>query len=67
MGYCVNPGNENFKVFRSSGYVDKSGMINVVNATLDRPDKLLCVCRPRRFGKTYASNMLFGELVFPEK
>ena len=58
MGYYVNSGNENFKVILQGDYIDKSGLIAVVNGTIGREDMLSCVSRPRRFGKSYAANML---------
>lgn len=33
-------------------------MIGVVNDALDSPMNLICVSRPRRFGKSYAAQML---------
>jgi len=58
MGLFFNPGNKNFEVYRNDTYIDKSGMIGLMNATLGKKDKLSCVSRPRRFGKTYAAAML---------
>ena len=58
MGLFFNPGNTSFKVKRNDVYIDKSDMIRVVNATLGNSNKLSCVSRPRRFGKTYAAAML---------
>ena len=58
MGFYINPGNGNFKEIRNDDYIDKSGLISVINQTIDRKNRLSCVSRPRRFGKTYAANML---------
>ncbi len=58
MGFYINPGNENFRVIRNDYYVDKSGLISVINDTLGTWNRLSCVSRPRRFGKSYAANML---------
>ena len=59
MGIYLNPGNEMFtSVSRMEDYVDKTGMIRVINAFIDRGNKYVCVSRPRRFGKTFAGNML---------
>lgn len=58
MGIYINPGNEGFATARRSRYVDKSGLIAVVNNTLDKKEKLTCASRPRRFGKSYAAQML---------
>ena len=53
-----NPGNEGFSTIRNSEYVDKSGMISFMNSWLDTPQKLICVSRPRRFGKSFGAKML---------
>ncbi len=58
MGIYINPGNEAFRVKRNGKYVDKSGLIGVVNRPLGQPNKLSCISRPRRFGKSYAALML---------
>ena len=58
MGLFFNPGNTNFRVKRNDEYIDKSGLISKVNATLGKKDRLSCISRPRRFGKTYAAAML---------
>ncbi|MBQ9632170.1 MAG: AAA family ATPase, partial [Lachnospiraceae bacterium] len=59
MGVYLNPGNENFRRTLASGkYVDKTGMISVMNEFIDRGNNYVCVSRPRRFGKTVAQNML---------
>ena len=54
MGIYINPGNESFRVKRNGKYVDKSGLIGVVNRSIGLPNKLSCISRPRRFGKSYA-------------
>ena len=59
MGIYLNPGNENFRRIVSSDiYVDKSMMIAQTNRFIDKNNTYVCISRPRRFGKTYASNML---------
>ena len=59
MGIYLNPGNENFKGFlKAEIYVDKTMMIDVVNHYIDVEKKYICISRPRRFGKTIASEML---------
>ncbi len=58
MGRYLNLGNEGFKAVRKGLYVDKSGLISYINATLGTKDKLTCVSRPRRFGKSFATQML---------
>lgn len=58
MGIYLNPGNEGFATMRRSRYVDKSGLIAAINRTIDKKEKLSCVSRPRRFGKSIAAQML---------
>lgn len=58
MGIYLNPGNEGFKRIRKGNYIDKTGMIALVNQNIDTPDNLICISRPRRFGKSFAAKML---------
>ena len=58
MGMFFNPGNESFAKKRSGEYIDKSGLISVINDTIGRENSLTCASRARRFGKTYAASML---------
>lgn len=58
MGMYVNIGNAGFRSIRKGLYVDKSGLIAFINRTLGTKEKLTCVSRPRRFGKSFATQML---------
>ncbi|MCC8081783.1 MAG: ATP-binding protein [Lachnospiraceae bacterium] len=58
MGTYLNPGNQGFQTIRNDIYVDKTGLIDYVNSTIDTPRKLTCFSRPRRFGKSFAAKML---------
>lgn len=59
MGRFVNPDNSAFMVaLRSKIYVDKTGLIEYTNSVLGTSDAYICNSRPRRFGKSYAANML---------
>ena len=58
MGTYVNPGNQAFKRIIGSNYVDKTGLIELFNERIGGEDSLICVSRPRRFGKSYAAKML---------
>ena len=58
MGIYINSGNFAFRQIRNSEYIDKSGLINVVNQTLFTEQKFTCVTRCRRFGKSMAAKML---------
>lgn len=58
MGRYLNIGNAGFAAVRKGTYVDKTEMISFINGTLGTTDKLTCVSRPRRFGKSFAAKML---------
>lgn len=58
MGTYINIGSAGFQSARNSEYVDKSGLIAVVNATLNTERRFTCVTRSRRFGKSMAARML---------
>ncbi len=58
MGMYLNPGNSGFTRIRNDIYVDKSGLISLINETIETPRFLTCVSRPRRFGKSFAAKML---------
>jgi hypothetical protein len=59
MGRFVNPDNSAFQVaLNSEIYIDKTGLIEYTNSVLDTSNALICNSRPRRFGKSYAANML---------
>ncbi|MBQ9008620.1 MAG: AAA family ATPase [Clostridia bacterium] len=58
MGFHLNPGNSGFSRIRNDLYVDKSGLIALINKTIDTTRSLTCVSRPRRFGKSFAAQML---------
>ena len=58
MGTFINKGNEGFRRAINGEYVDKTGMIEIINKTLDTERSLTCVTRSRRFGKSMALDML---------
>ncbi|MBO4906681.1 MAG: AAA family ATPase [Bacteroidaceae bacterium] len=58
MGIYINLGNAGFVSARNGEYVDKSGLISVVNSTLNTENNCSCVTRCRRFGKSMAAKML---------
>lgn len=60
MGKYINIGNAGFQRARNSEYVDKSGLIAVVNSTLFTERCFSCVTRCRRFGKSMAAKMLYA-------
>ena len=58
MGIYINVGNAGFQRVRNGEYVDKSGLIAIVNSTLFTERSFSCVSRSRRFGKSVAAKML---------
>lgn len=58
MGTYINKGNGAFTDIRNDEYVDKSGLIAVINRTLNTERRFSCVTRCRRFGKSMAAKML---------
>ncbi len=58
MGTYLNPGNSGFVEILNGDYQDKTGLIGLINKRINTPDKLTCISRPRRFGKSYAAQML---------
>ena len=59
MGRFVNPDSSAFQVALNSRiYVDKTGLIEYTNSVLGTTNAYICNSRPRRFGKSYAANML---------
>jgi len=58
MGMYINIGNSGFQSSRNSEYVDKSGLIRIVNGSLFTERRYSCVTRCRRFGKSMAAKML---------
>ena len=43
---------------QSEIYVDKTGMIALLNRMIDTEQKYVCVSRPRRFGKSVFLSMM---------
>ncbi len=60
MGIYINKGNEGFRSAINSEYIDKTGMIDFINKTLDNERRYTCVTRCRRFGKSMAADMLYA-------
>ena len=58
MGIYINKGNRGFSEARNGEYIDKSGLISVINRSINTQGKFTCVSRSRRFGKSMAANML---------
>ena len=60
MGTYINIGNAGFQRARNGEYVDKTGLISVLNKTLFTEHCFSCVSRCRRFGKSMAARMLYA-------
>lgn len=58
MGTYVNPGHAGFAQINDSDYIDKTLLIDWVSQTIGKKNKLSCISRPRRFGKTWNARML---------
>ena len=58
MANYINLGNVAFKRILKREYIDKSGLISVINDTLFSEVCFTCVSRCRRFGKSMAAKML---------
>ena len=58
MGTFINKGNNAFCEIVQGEYVDKTGLIAEINATLNTESRYTCVTRSRRFGKSMAADML---------
>lgn len=58
MGIYLNPGYSGFERILKGTYVDKTGLIKMINDTIGTTRNLTCISRPRRFGKSYAAQML---------
>lgn len=60
MGKFLRKGNDGFRTVRNSEYIDKSQLIEIVNATLNTERQFTCVSRARRFGKSVGAKMLYA-------
>lgn len=60
MGKFLRKGNDGFRAVRNGEYVDKSRLIEIVNATLNTERQFTCVSRARRFGKSIGAKMLYS-------
>lgn len=58
MGLYINRGNIGFTDYTRGEYIDKTAMIAFINSTLNTANRLTCVTRPRRFGKSMVAHML---------
>ena len=60
MGKFLKKGKDAFLAVRNGEYIDKSQLIEIVNATLNTERQFTCVSRARRFGKSIGAEMLYS-------
>lgn len=53
MGNYLNPGNSGFARIRNIAYVDKSGLIGLINQTINTSMCLTCISRLPAFWKIF--------------
>lgn len=59
MGSYLNPSVRSFEMALNSRiFIDKSGLIEITNQSMNSLQRFICVSRPRRFGKSMAMDML---------
>ncbi len=59
MGIYLNPSNVGLKeILAGDIFVDKTMLISELNKFIEKSNKYICVSRPRRFGKTIATNIM---------
>ena len=60
MEMYIDKGNAGFQSVLNSNFVDKSGVLNILNRSIDTENRFICVSRPRRFGKSVAAKMAYA-------
>ena len=60
MSDFIDYGNYDFRSVKNSNFVDKSGLLNILNKNMDTENKFMCISRPRRFGKSVAAKMAYA-------
>lgn len=59
MGMYIDPDNESFRIAtRSEIYVDKTGLLSLLNNKIDTEQNHVCISHARRFGKSVAAGMM---------
>lgn len=59
MGIYFNPSNESFKQARNSQiFIDKTGLLEVLNKRISTENKCIALSHARRFGKSHAAGMI---------
>ena len=60
MGIFIDKGNLAFQSIKNSDFIDKSGLIEILNDNINTQHRYICVSRPRRFGKSVAAKMIYA-------
>ena len=60
MGQFIDRENYGFRRVKNSDFVDKSGLLNILNRNIDTENGFMCISRPRRFGKSVAAEMAYA-------
>jgi hypothetical protein len=60
MSEFIDYGNFDFRRVKNSNFVDKSGLLNILNSNIDTENSFMCISRPRRFGKSVAAKMAYA-------
>ena len=59
MGIYLDPGNDSFqRAVDSEPYIDKTGLLEILNKSINREKCYFAVSRARRFGKSMAAGMI---------
>lgn len=43
MGIYLNPGNSGFEEVLNGDYIDKTGLVGLMNIRINTPEKLICI------------------------
>ena len=60
MSQFIDYGNSDFRSVKNSNFIDKSGLLNILNKNMDTDNRFICISRPRRFGKSVAAQMAYA-------
>ena len=60
MGQFIDRENYGFRRVKNSDFVDKTGLLNILNRNMDTENGFMCISRPRRFGKSVAAEMAYA-------
>ena len=60
MSDFIDYGNYDFRRVKNSNFVDKTGLLNILNKNMDTENSFMCISRPRRFGKSVAAKMAYA-------